>query len=199
MRVLLIFAHPTRQSFCGSILSVVLDELAASGCEFEFLDLYSEKFSPVLQESEWRAYEQAPDPSIRGYVEQLRRSDGLIWIFPTWNYGQPAILKGYIDRVWKPNVAFRIDASRAVHFDQFDNLKFFIVATTFGASWFVNALCGNPSRRAVASGLRRHFPRWSSFGWLPIYNLDKSSSPKAERYLAKVRKTTRTYLSRHRN
>jgi NAD(P)H dehydrogenase (quinone) len=198
MRVLVIFAHPTRQSLCGSILSAALDELAVASCEVELLNLYSEKFDPVLQESEWRAYEQAPGHSIQPYVEQLKRNDGLICIFPTWNYGQPAILKGYIDRVWKPNVAFRIDTSRAVHFDQFDNLKFFIVATTFGASWLVNTWCGNPSRRAVAGGLRRHFPRRSSFAWLPIYNMDKPSLPRVERYLAGVRKTTRIFLSRHR-
>jgi NAD(P)H dehydrogenase (quinone) len=192
MRVLVVFAHPTRSSFCGSILSAVLDELGAAGHEVELLDLYRENFDPVLPEQEWRAYEQETVPSIQSYVEQLRRNDGLVWIFPTWNYGLPAILKGYVDRVWKPNVAFRIDAARRVHFDQFENLKFFIVATTFGASWLVNTWCGNPGKRAVANGLRRHFPRSSRFAWLPMYNLDKPSSHRMERYLTRVRRTMRT-------
>jgi hypothetical protein len=96
-----------------------------------------------------------------------------------------------VDRVWKPNVAFRIDDRRAVHFDQFDNLQFFIVATTFGASWLINALCRNPCKRVVVSGLKRHFAHRSAFAWLALYNLDEPSPAKLKRFLARVRAKTR--------
>lgn len=191
MRVHVIFAHPEKSSFCGSILSAVLEELAQAGHEVDVLDLYAENFDATLSLDEWKTYEGPVGPAIRGYVDRITRSDGIIWIFPTWNYGLPAILKGYVDRVWKPNVAFRIDDRRAVHFDQFENLQFFLVATTFGASWLINALCGNPCKRAVASGLKRHFPRSSTFAWLALYDLDRPSSPKLKRFLVHVRAKTR--------
>jgi NAD(P)H dehydrogenase (quinone) len=194
MRVLVIYAHPARDSFCGAILSVVLEELRATGCEFELLDLYQTNFSPVMQEQEWRSYELSVGLPIQTHVEQLRRSDGLIWIFPTWNYGLPAILKGYVDRVWKPGVAFRIDDARKMRFDQLDNVKFFIVATTFGASWLINTFCGNPSKRTIVHGLRRHLRNVSRFAWLPIYNLDNPPGRKAERYLARIRKVVRASI-----
>jgi putative NADPH-quinone reductase len=120
MHILIIFAHPTRHSFCGSILTEVLTEFAAREHEVEVLDLYAEGFNPVLSRPEWQAYETCLSGDIQPYADQIRRSDGLVWIFPTWNYGLPAILKGYLDRVWKPNVAFRIDKSRKVHFDLFN-------------------------------------------------------------------------------
>src|SRR5258707_11591065 len=112
MRVLVVFSHPTRESFCGAVLSEVLEELATGGHHAEVLDLYAEKFDPVMPRLEWQAYDGAADHQIQRYVDQIHRSDGLIWIFPTWNYGLPAILKGYVDRIWKPNVAFRLDQDR---------------------------------------------------------------------------------------
>ena len=99
MRILIIFAHPSRESFCGSILAATLEELAAQGHELDLLDLYAERFNPVLSEGEWRCYEKSIGPEIQRYADQIHFADGLIWIFPTWNCGLPAILKGYVDRV----------------------------------------------------------------------------------------------------
>ena len=192
MRVLVIFCHPTRESFCGSILTTVLEELGSRGHETEVLDLYAEKFDPILSKSEWQSYEASVHPDIQRYADQIRRSDGLIWIFPTWNYGMPAVLKGYVDRIWKPNIAFRLDQARNVHFDSFKNLKFFIVATTYGAGWLVNTFVGNPCKRVVASGLRRHFSSSSTFEWLALYNMDKPSPRRLKRFLEKVRLKVRT-------
>src|SRR5438445_11106918 len=185
MRILVVFAHPTRNSFSGSILSAVSEELTAAGHNVDLLDLNAENFNPVLQSEEWRAYEQPDGSAIQAYVDQLQRSSGMIWIFPTWNYGLPAILKGYVDRVWKPNVAFRIDNRRNVHFDQLDNLRFFIVVTTFGASWAVNTFLGNPCKRVLVNGLKRHLSRGTAFVWLAMYNMDKPSSAKLKQFLTR--------------
>jgi NAD(P)H dehydrogenase (quinone) len=191
MRVLVVFCHPARESFCGSILTAVLEELSARGHETEVLDLYAKNFDPVLPRAEWDCYETLVSPEIQRYADQISRSDGLIWIFPTWNYGMPAVLKGYIDRVWKPGIAFRLDRTRNVHFDSFKNLKFFIVATTYGASWLVNTFVGNPCKKVVANGLRRHFSSSSTFGWLALYGMDKPSPLRLQRFLEKVRRRVR--------
>lgn len=197
MRVHVVFAHPAKLSFCGSILSAVVEELVQAGHDVDVLDLYAENFNPPLPLEEWKTYEGPAGSAIQAYVDRLKRSNGIIWIFPTWNYGLPAILKGYVDRVWKPNVAFRIDERRTMHFDQLGNLEFFIVATTFGASWLINALCGNPCKRTVVNGLRRHLSHKSTFAWLAVYNLDKPSPAKLERFLARVRAKTRACAARH--
>jgi|SRR5258706_8240827 NAD(P)H dehydrogenase (quinone) len=196
MRVLVIFAHPKRESFCGAILTTVLEEFSSLGHDAEVLDLYAEEFNPVLSPLEFQSYETLVYPGVQRYADQMRQSDGIVWIFPTWNYGLPAILKGYVDRIWRPNIAFRIDQASKVHFDSLDNLRFFIVATTYGASWFANTLVGNPCKRVIASCLRRHFSSSSSFAWLALYGMDKPSPPRLQRFLGKVRRTTRAIASK---
>jgi NAD(P)H dehydrogenase (quinone) len=195
MRVLIVFAHPKRDSFCGSILSATVDELSAAGHETDVLDLYSDDFCPVMPRSEWDCYEELNSAFVQPYVDQIHRADGLIWIFPTWNYGFPAILKGYIDRVWKPKVTFRIDQYRNLRFDTLDNLRFFIVVTTYGANWIASALVGNPCKRAVVCGLKRHIPPSSKFAWLALYGLDKPSATKLDRFVDRVRKTVHEVTS----
>jgi putative NADPH-quinone reductase len=196
MRILVVFSHPTRDSFCGSILAAALEELTAQGHEAEVLDLYAEGFDPVLPKSEWQSYETSVSLDIQRCADQIRRSDGLVWIFPTWNYGLPAVLKGYVDRVWKPNVAFRLDQARNVRFDLFNNLKFFIVVTTYGASWISNLFVGNPCKRVLVHCLRRHFSSSSGFTWLALYDLDRPSPRKLNLFLVKVRSVMRSYPSR---
>jgi len=132
----------------------VLEELTARGHELDLLDLYAERFDPVLSLREWRRYKKEADSEIHLYAKQIHRADALIWIFPTWNNGLPAILKGYVDRVWKPNVAFRFDHSDNIRFDSLDNLNFFLVIITYGGSWLASAFC----KRLLAKGLRRHLP-----------------------------------------
>ncbi len=192
LRVLVVFAHPTRESFCGSILKEILDELSFAGHHAEVLDLYAEKFDPVMPKTEWQAYERSASHEIQRYVDQIRASDALIWVFPTWNYGLPAILKGYVDRIWKPTVAFRLDEYRNVIFDSFDNLRFFLVATTYGAGWLSNIFVGNPCKRVLSRCLRRHFSSNSKFVWLALYGLDKPSSRSLHRFLRKVRLAVRS-------
>jgi NAD(P)H dehydrogenase (quinone) len=191
MRVLVVFCHPTRESFCGSILTVVLEELSARGHQAEVLDLYSEQFDPVLSKAEWLSYGETISPGIQEYANQIRRSDGLIWVFPTWNYGMPAILKGYVDRIWKPNIAFHLDHAHNVHFDSFENLKFFIVATTYGAGWLANTFVGNPCKTVLARCLRRHIASPGAFQWLAVYGVDKPSPLRLKRFLEKVRSKVR--------
>jgi NAD(P)H dehydrogenase (quinone) len=196
MRILLVFAHPTRNSFCGSILRVAVEELASQQHEVEVLDLYAEGFNPTLLKSEWESYRTSVCEEIRRYADQIHRSDGLIWIFPTWNYGLPAIMKGYLDRVWKPNVAFQIEESGKIKFDSFKNLRFFIVATTYGASWVASTFVGNPCKCLVSRCLRRHLPSSSGFVWLALYDMNKPSPRRLNLFLAKVRRTIRHYPAR---
>jgi NAD(P)H dehydrogenase (quinone) len=197
MRILVVFSHPARESFCGSILDAVLDELTSAGHQAEVLDLYAEKFDPVMSGEEWQGYEGPAGPGIQRYADQIQRSEGVIWVFPTWNYGLPAILKGYLDRVWKPNVAFRLDQSRNVIFDSFSNLKFFFVVTTYGAGWLPNTLVGNPCKRVLSRCLRRHFSSSSKFVWLALYGLDKPSPRGLEPFLEKVRSRLRSLFRGH--
>jgi putative NADPH-quinone reductase len=191
LKVLVVFSHPSRSSLCGSILEVVLKELETRGDRVELLDLYVERFDPVLSLDDWMNYEATASENIQRYVDQIRVADGLIWIFPTWNYGLPAILKGYVDRIWKPNVAFRLGENREVIFDRFAHLRFFVAITTFGAGWLPNTFVGNPCKRVLSSGLRRHFPRSTHFNWLALYDVDRAHPRRVDRFINRIKSSIR--------
>src|SRR5262245_56670373 len=107
MRVLVIFAHPLSDSYAAALRDTVVDALRGSAHMVDLCDLYREGFDPVLSAQEWRDYRNTSDNirAVSNHVERLRHAEGVIFVFPSWWYGMPAILKGYFDRVWLPGVA----------------------------------------------------------------------------------------------
>jgi putative NADPH-quinone reductase len=105
MRVLVILAHPDNKSFNHAIAHAANEELISGGHEIVFHDLYGESFDPVLP-----AEEIAGDASVPADIEihcrELVSADGIVVIHPNWWGQPPAILKGWIDRVVRPGVAY---------------------------------------------------------------------------------------------
>jgi len=106
MNVLVILAHPDRESFNHSIAMAVIKRLKRNGHKVMFHDLYSENFDPVLQEKE------IPENAllsrkIKQHCREIAAADGIIIVHPNWWGQPPAIMKGWIDRVIRPGVAYR--------------------------------------------------------------------------------------------
>jgi NAD(P)H dehydrogenase (quinone) len=114
MRVLVVYAHPVEGSFVAALHRCVVTTLKEAGHEVDDCDLYAEGFQPALTRDERRAYHDldANRTIAPKEVERLKRCEGLVLVFPTWWYGMPAMLKGYIDRVWLPGVAFELKNGR---------------------------------------------------------------------------------------
>ena len=108
MRVLVVHAHPVAASFNASLFRMTVERLAKNGHEVDAIDLYAHGFNPVMSEAERLNYhnlETNREP-VEDYVERLLRAEALVLVYPVWNYGFPAILKGWIDRVFLPGVSF---------------------------------------------------------------------------------------------
>jgi NAD(P)H dehydrogenase (quinone) len=107
MRVLVLFVHPKHDSFCGRALETVCAHLRAGGHQVEVGDLYAEGFNPALIPEDYAQFtdEPMPDDVLR---EQARvdRNEALIVIAPVWWWQYPAMLKGWIDRVFIGGWAF---------------------------------------------------------------------------------------------
>ena len=110
MRVLVVYCHPVETSFHASLHAEVLKNLRAAGHEVDDCDLYAENFNPVLSREERMHYHDVPQnqEALKGYVERLQWAEGIVFCFPTWCFGLPAMLKGYFDRLFMPGVAFDI-------------------------------------------------------------------------------------------
>ena len=122
MRALVVYCHPDPGSFNAAICSLVCAKLREAGAELRLRNLYAENFQPVLSQKEWHDY---LDPALNTVtvtwdVESLRWCDTLIFIYPTWWYGPPAMLKGWLDRVMVPEVAFLMPDQASTRYEQHD-------------------------------------------------------------------------------
>src|SRR6476619_8477781 len=108
MKVLYLYCHPLPESFHAAIRSEALAGLKEAGHTVDLCDLYAEQFDPVMSAEERRDYHDLAknQSGVTDYVRRLREADALICQFPVWSFGPPAMLKGSLDRLRLPRVAF---------------------------------------------------------------------------------------------
>ena len=106
MNISLILAHPNPKSFNHAMAAVARETLIQRGWNVYFHDLYAEQFPPLLPYEEFDKAADVP-PEIQRYCDELAASDGIVIVHPNWWGQPPAILKGWIDRVIRPDVAYR--------------------------------------------------------------------------------------------
>ena len=105
MKILIILANPTSESFNHAISEACIDRLTLKNHKVMFHDLYKEKFDPILP-SEEIPKDGNVDRVINEHCREIEQCDGIIIIHPNWWGQPPAILKGWIDRVLRPGVAY---------------------------------------------------------------------------------------------
>ena len=191
MRCLVIFCHPSETSFGAAILETARGALRSAGHELRVIDLYREGFDPVLSPDEWNSYLSDTERNISGlrdHVESLQWAESLVLIFPTWMYGPPAMLKGWLERVWLPGVAFEIPRGRQKRaVGLFSNIRRFTVVTTSGSPWWWLRVIRDPCRSLFARGFRVLFNRRCRIRWLQLHDMDHSNDRKRRAFLDRVR------------
>ncbi len=123
MRVLIVHAHPDNKSFNAALTQSAIEQLTADGHDVQLSDLYAMKFKAVLDEDDFEqrnnveqfhvAHEQtyavevgAQAADVTAEQEKVMWADLIIFQFPLWWFGMPAILKGWVDRVWARGFAY---------------------------------------------------------------------------------------------
>jgi putative NADPH-quinone reductase len=188
MRVLLVYCHPLPESFCAALRDRVRATLEVGGHELVLLDLYAEGFNPVMGPEERRSYEDGPpdDPQVMAHVGHLAWAEALIFVYPTWWYGLPAMLKGWLDRVWAPGVAFVLPRDGGRIRPLMTHIRHLGVITTCGASLWWSWVIGQPGRRTILRGIRALCaPRCSTF-YLAHYRMDASTPASRAAFLERV-------------
>jgi putative NADPH-quinone reductase len=105
MKVSVILAHPDEKSFNHAIAQAAHDELTKAGYDVLYHDLYKESFDPLLPASEF-VKDAAVPSDIAKHCHEIAKTDGIIIVHPNWWGQPPAILKGWVDRVIRPGVAY---------------------------------------------------------------------------------------------
>ncbi|CAB4663420.1 MAG: flavodoxin family protein [Actinobacteria bacterium] len=194
MRALVIVAHPSPESFVSFLGSEVVAELQNSGHEIRHHDLWAEEFNPVFT-----AYERLNHvgdveeklknlPELRQHVEDLQWCDALVLVYPTWWSGQPAMLKGWFDRVLMNGVAWVLPDGAARIRPLLTNVRRLVVVTTHGSSKFVNALEGESGKRTVFRSVRLMLHRRVRCEWIAMYGVDNATLSQREKFSSRVRR-----------
>jgi putative NADPH-quinone reductase len=190
MRFLVVFAHPQQNSFQARVHRCALETLQSRGHEVDDFDLYAENFQQVLTTAEMETYHDIYQNmiTVKSHVDRLLSAEGLVFIFPTWWYGMPAILKGYLDRVWLPGVCFNIVGRRT--YPLLNKITRLIVITTYGSSyWFYKLYLGDQNRKIFTRGIGRLISSKAKITWLAKYHMDIATPHEKDRFLSAIRQS----------
>lgn len=106
-RILIIYAHPSQEGHCATILYEVEGMLQSKNLRYTLLDLYHSKYDPLLRACELYGRDVALAKDTKKYQQLIANAKQIIFIYPVWWNSMPAILKGFIDRVFSAGFAFR--------------------------------------------------------------------------------------------
>lgn len=198
MRALVVYCHPNPDSFTAAVRDVVLKKLEENGADVRITDLYQSEFPPVLSRSELDGYLDHPsnaEPVARD-VQDLKWCDTLIFVYPTWWYGLPALLKGWLDRVFLPDVAFLMpDAENRTIRRGLDHIGRLGVFTTCGASRWLTFWVGAPGKRTLLRGVGLLCAKPLKTAFAAHFLMDSSTDTSRKEHLDQVAKKMDRFLT----
>jgi putative NADPH-quinone reductase len=169
--------------------------LERAGHHVTRLDLYRDDGGPFearLSPVERRAYHtDAPIVSddVARHAGLVQRADALVFVYPTWWNGLPAILKGWLERVLVPGVAFRFDPRTHAVRRGLTNVRRIVGITTYGSPRGTVFLMTDGGRRTLRRTLRGVCHRFTRTRWLALYRLDASSVDDRLAFLDRVERS----------
>jgi len=146
MKIAIIYSYPPAAEHGSKILQKIKEALEQKNIEYVLFDLYSENFNPVLSKEEYVNYGSYVSYDIAKIHSELKKAQIYIFVYPVWWSGPPAILKGFIDRVFLPDFAFRIENKELVgklH------SKVALVICTYGSGAASEQAIGFPSKKFI--------------------------------------------------
>ncbi len=194
MKALVVHSYPNPEGFGADLCAVAVRGLRSVGHEVEVVNLHSQNFTAAMSAKEHRAYhgdQPVVDPMVAQQAELLANVEILIFIYPTWLFGMPAIMKGWFDRVLVPSVAFELHPSTGKIEPQLRHVRHLISITTSKSAWWQNWAFGNAGRWCVGRTLRFLVHPRARHTWLCLDRIDKGNENRCRAFLEKVeRKVT---------
>lgn len=189
MRVLVVHAHPDPESLSRALREAAVEALAAGGHEVRVTDLYAERFDPVMGLEERRGYHTPVENEkpVARHLADLRWCEAVVFVYPTWSFGPPAILKGWLDRVPVPHATFTLPTERRPMRPLLSNIRSVTVVTTCGAPWWFARFVGEPGRRTILRGFRLICHRRCRTRYLALHGIDTRTACQRTAFLRRVR------------
>ena len=186
MRVLVLFAHPVETSFGAALHRTVIDALKDAGHEVDDCDLYAEGFDPVLSRQERIDYHDVSinQRNVDSYVQRLLAAEALVLVYPVWNFGYPAILKGFFDRVFLPGVSFQLVEGTAR--PNLHNIRKLAAVVTYGGDRWRAFLMGDPPRKVLKRVVRGVIHPMARTRYIALYDMNRNREPALKAFIEKT-------------
>lgn len=146
-KVLVILGHPRAESFCGALARSYAEGARAKGATVELLELGALEFDPVLRHG--FAAEQPLEAGLKSASSAIAAADELVIVHPTWWGGPPALLKGFIDRVFLPGFAFRYREGSPFPEQLLRGKSARLLVTMDSPPWWFRWVTGQPGHRLL--------------------------------------------------
>jgi putative NADPH-quinone reductase len=189
MLALVVVAHPSTNSYCHALAARAESGLRTGGHEVVVLDLYDLGFRVAMTAEEREAYHgDSPilDPVVADHAALVQRAETIVFVYPTWWSGLPAMLKGWLERVLVPGVGFVLDERTNKVRPGLGQVRRLIGISTYGSPrWYVRLVNDN-GRRIVTRALRMSCGMRARTSWLGLYAIDTSTSSERDEFLARV-------------
>lgn len=190
MRVLVVHCHPNPGSLVAAAKDRVLAGLANGRNEVRLVDLYADGFDPAMTAHERRTHKDPGiAPELQRYADDLAWAEALVLVYPTWWSGQPAMLKGWFDRVWVAGVAWELPEGANIIRPLLTNIRRIVVVTTHGSPKYMNALEGETGKRVAFRSIRAMCSKRTRTTWCAIYGLDTADEAERTAWLERVERT----------
>jgi NAD(P)H dehydrogenase (quinone) len=188
VKVYVVYCHPDPASFTAEIRDRAVSALQTAGHELRVSDLYADEFEPVLSLHERANHHAAPETKteVLAYCQNLQWCESLVFIYPTWWSGQPAMLKGWLDRVLVRGVAWDLPEGASRITPLLGNVRRLVMVTSHGSPAWVNMLEGQTGRRVISRGLRVLCHRFTRTTWVAMYGVDHSTPTDRAEFLDRV-------------
>ncbi|MET0146663.1 MAG: NAD(P)H-dependent oxidoreductase [Ilumatobacteraceae bacterium] len=188
MNVLVVTAHPQSGSFTQAVSAAAERGLTRGGHHVTTLDLYALGFVPAMSAAERAAYhgdQPLLDPMVTEHARLVQDTHMLVFVYPTWWSGPPAILRGWLERVMVPGVSFRFDDKGKVR-PALTNVRRIVGITTYGAPWTYVKLLQDGGRRMLTRALRLSCGARTPTTWLGLYSMDTQGDSERRAFLDRV-------------
>ena len=190
-KAFVVHAHPCRDSYNAALYERTLTALERGGWEVDACDLYAEKFDPVMSEADRRDYHDLSINRTRvaPYVDRLLGARALVLVFPVWNYGFPAIMKGFFDRVFLPGVSFTLagdEPDKGKLKGALANIDRLAAVTTYGGDRIRTFLAGDPPRKFVTRAVRATLAPAARTRYVALHDMNNADAAARAAFLQKV-------------
>jgi putative NADPH-quinone reductase len=186
---LVVVAHPSTSSYCHALGARAETGLLAAGHEVVVLDLYQQGFGVAMTADERHAYHgdnPILDPLVAEHAALVQRAEAIVFVYPTWWSGLPAILKGWLERVLVPGVGFVLDERTNKVRPGLGQMRRLVGISTYGSPRSYVRLVNDNGRRIITRALRMSCGMRVRTSWLGLYAIDTSTAAQRQSFLAEV-------------